>query len=64
LCAIAVHDRRPAGEQRGDEEGDDAGIRRARILARAKDVEIPRGHGLQSIEPREQLAILLADQLL
>ena len=37
---------------------------RARILPRPEHVEVADGHGFETVQPREQLHVLLADELL
>ena len=51
-------------DERAQEQRDHTRIRRARILSRAEHVEVANRHRLEAIEPREQLHVLLAHQLL
>jgi hypothetical protein len=64
LLTVALNRRRTAFEQRRGEQRDDARIGRPRILARPEYVEIADRDGLEAIELREHLAVLLGDQLL
>ena len=64
LLAIAVDRWRPVLEERHGEQRNDAGVGRRRILPRTEDVEVPDRDGLEPVERREHLQVLLPHHLL
>ena len=62
LSAVTINYRRHVVQYPGNEIRDHGGIRGVRVLAGTKDIEIPEGNGLQTIDPGKDPEVLLAGQ--
>src|SRR5258708_34533452 len=63
LPALAENDRLGVFEERGAKFGEHAGVRRNRILARAKNIEVAEGNGFEAVAFEKRLTVKFADVL-